>query len=638
MRACGPRATTTGVSGACQEAGEVYTRFAVISEDKIAEIRDRAPIADIIGNYVALKKSGSSLRGLCPFHNEKTPSFYVHPARGFYHCFGCKASGDVFSFLMHVEGKAFPEIARDLAEQTGVQLPVYDAQREAEHQRNKKQSDRLAALVEKATDFYCAQLYEHPDSAIARGEFLDRGISEESARKFRLGYAPHGWDSLARFLDRASASPEDAEEVGLIVSRRSGRGHYDRFRHRLMFPICDVHGKVVAFSGRALSPAPSMEEQKEPPAKYLNSPENPLYHKGDVLYGLHEGRVDIRREDAAVLCEGNFDLVALHQAGFQNAVAPMGTAFTESHARLIKRFAQKVVLLFDGDKAGRKAVREAYSTVTKVGLSAHVVSLPSGADPDSFLREQGEDSLRTRIVSAPTIIEYLIDDAAASVEPNPHAKAEAIAKLGPILAKVESPIERGLYVERVARKFGITDLGLVRRELRRGLGGRGDRPAPRRDAVQQQIATPVSELQLKLISLFVDQPTLIHDEGVEKLPKLLTSPDLRAIFDSILQMVDRQGSLEVTALLDELNDNQLRPWLEAKLAVQEHSIDEARQILVEGVPLLESKNIEHELPRLQQRIVEARRVGDDALAAGLTREFVELTRSAHKLKSNIKQR
>ncbi len=381
-----------------------------------------------------------------------------------------------------------------------------------------------------------------------------------------------------------------------------------------------------------------MEHQKEPPAKYLNSPENQLYHKGEVLYGLHEGRVEIRREDATVLCEGNFDLVALHQAGFQNAVAPMGTAFTEAHAKLIKRFARKVVLLFDGDEAGRKAVREAYTVVRKIGLDAHVVTLPQGADPDSFLREQGEESLRARIVSAPTIIEYLIDDAATTVEPNPHAKADAIAKLGPILAGVESPIERGLYVERVARKFGIADVGLVRRELRRGLGRGGDRPAPRRDAVQQSIATPVSELQSKLISLLIDHPTLVQDESAQKLPKLLTSPDLRAIFDSILRMVDRQGSLDVTALLDELNDNQLRPWLEAKLAVQEHSLEEARQILDQGLPLLERQNIENELPRLQQRIVEARRVGDDALAAGLTREFVELTRSAHKLKSNTKQR
>lgn len=610
----------------------------MISEDKIAEIRERAPIAEVIGNYVALKKSGSSLKGLCPFHNEKTPSFYVHPNRGFYHCFGCKASGDIFSFLMHVEGKTFPEVARDLAEQTGVQLPVYDPQREAEHQRNKKHTERLVSLMERATEYYVAQLDEHPDAEIARTEYLRRGISEEWARKFRLGYAPHGWDSLARFLDRAGASPEDAEAVGLIVARRSGRGHYDRFRHRLMFPIHDVHGRVVAFSGRALQPASSMEEPKEPPAKYLNSPENALYHKGQVLYGLHEGRVEIRRQDAVVLCEGNFDLVALHQAGFQNALAPMGTAFTEAHARLIKRFAQKVTLLFDGDRAGRKAVHEAYGVLNKVGLSAHVVSLPQGADPDSFLREHGSEGMRRQIVSAPTIIEYLIEDAAANVEPNPGAKADAIARLGPILAEVESPIERGLYVERVARKFGISDLDLVRRELRRGLSRGGGRTVARRDAVQQQIAPAVSELQLKLISALIDQPTLMHHEGVQKLPLLLTSPDLRAIFDSILRMVDKQGSLDVTALLDELHDNRLRPWLEAKLAVQEHGVEDARRALDDGLPLLERKSIERELPRLQQRIIEARRVGDDALAAGLTREFVELTRSAHKLKANAKQR
>ncbi len=610
----------------------------MISEDKIAEIRQRAAIADVIGSYVTLKKSGNSLKGLCPFHNEKTPSFYVHPGRGFYHCFGCKASGDIFSFLMHVEGKTFPEIVRDLAEQTGVEIPTYDPEREAEHKQKKKQSERLAAVMEKATAFYRAQLAEHPDAGVARSELAARGISEDAAEEFRLGYAPHGWDTLARHLEREGVSPEDAETVGLIVARRSGRGHYDRFRHRLMFPIADVHGKVVAFSGRALEATASMEPPKEPPAKYLNSPENPLYHKSAVLYGLHEGRVEIRREAAAVLCEGNFDLVALHQAGFKNAVAPMGTAFTEAHARLIKRFSPCVKFLFDGDDAGRKAVREAFAVLTKAGLEAHVVTLPPGADPDSFLREHGVDALRSRIVSAPTIVEHLIDESAARAEPNPHAKAEAIAELGPILAQVESPVERGLYVERVARKFGITDVDLVRRELRRGWGRGRDHAPSRRDAVQQSIATPVSELQSKLISAIIDQPTLILEDDVQTLPQLLTSTDLRAIFDSILRMVDRQGSLDVTTLLDELQDNQLRPWVETRLAVQEHGLEEARKLLDEGLPLLKRKKIEHELPRLQQRIVEARRVGDDALAAGLTQEFVELTRSAHELKSNAKQR
>ncbi len=609
----------------------------MIPEDKIAEIRDRTPIEDVVGDYVNLKRSGTSLKGLCPFHNEKSPSFYVHPHRGFYHCFGCKASGDVFSFLMHVEGKTFPEVARDLAERTGVQLPSYDPQRDAEYQRHKKHSERLASIMEAATDFYAQQLERHPDASIAREMLAQRQISAETAERFRLGYAPHGWDALTGFVADTGCSPADAESVGLIVPRRSGRGHYDRFRHRLMFPITNLHGQVVAFSGRALREAPSMEPPKEPPAKYVNSPESPLYRKGEVLYGLHEGRVEIRREDMAVVCEGNFDLVALHQAGFAYAVAPMGTALTESHAKLLKRFAKKVVLLFDGDAAGRKAAREAHGVFQKLELSTHVATLPAGADPDSFMREQGPETMRTLLMQAPSIIEYLIDDAAASSEGSPRSKADAIAKLAPILAGVESPIERRAYVERVARKFGINDVGLVQRELRRGLGGESRVKVRRREAPARSPKDEIPELQLKLISALLDQPELVQDAETQKLSNLLTSPDLRAIFDTILRMVCKQGSLDAPVFLGELDANSLRPWVEEQLAVQQLSLEDARRVISDGLPRLEQQNIERELPRLQQRIIEARRVGDDTLAAGLTQEFVALSRSAHELKRGSKR-
>lgn len=611
----------------------------MIPEDKIAEIRERAPIAEIIGEYVNLKKSGTSLKGLCPFHNEKTPSFYVHPHRGFYHCFGCKASGDVFSFLMQVEARTFPEVARELAERTGVQLPSYDPERETERQRGKQRTERFARLMDAACDFFAGQLHEHPDAGIPRGMLTERGIDHGSIEAFRLGYAPHGWDGLLRFLERGGWSPEDAEQVGLIASRRSGRGHYDRFRHRLVFPITDLQGRVVAFSGRALPAAPSMEAARETPAKYVNSPESPLYRKGQVLYGLYEGRVAIRREEVAILCEGNFDLVALHQAGFTNAVAPMGTALTEGHAKLLRRFAPTVVLLFDGDEAGRKAVREAYGLLQKVGVDAEVATLPEGTDPDSFIRKQGAEALGALLSNAPTVVEFLIDDAAARAGSNTHAKAETIVGLGPILARVESPIERRAYVERIARRFEVNDIDLVKRELRRGLRGVRNQTSRTRDAVQQSGVKSVSQLQLKLISVLIDQPTLITEKHAEKLAKLLTSQDLRAIFDTILRMVDRHGSLDATALLDDLQANPLRPWVEAKLAIEEHSLAEARTILIDGVPRLEQQHIERELPKLQRRIVEARRTGDEALAAGLTREYVELFQSAHKLKqASTKQR
>lgn len=599
----------------------------MIPEETIAAIRERVPIEELVGEHVTLKKSGASYRGLCPFHNEKTPSFYVHPHRGFYHCFGCQASGDIFSFAMHVEGQTFPEVTRMLAERAGVELPAFDPQLEAEQGRKRAFKERLTALMDAATEFYVRQLSKHANAGIARVELKERGITAKTAKEFRLGYAPSGWDSLLSFLNEQGYSPADAEAVGLIVPRRNSDGHYDRFRHRLMFPITDLHGRVIAFSGRALAPPQGQDDSKEPPAKYINSPESPLYTKGEVLFGLHEARVSIRREGFALLCEGNFDLLALHQAGFSQAVAPLGTAFTEAHAKLLGRFCDQVVLLFDGDAAGRKAAREAHTLVHKAGLSTRVVVLPDGADPDTFLREHGAEALTARVSHAPSGFEYLIDDAAARAGGDAHAKATEIAALGPILAEVDSPIERRLYVERVARKFEVSDLDAVRRELRRGLGRN---PQRSESAARQTQPKAPTGLQSKLISVLLDQPELVGE--AKELSELLTTADLRAIFESILRMVDTRGGMDTAALLADLETNSLRPWVEQRLVMQEYSREDAEQVLRDGVPRLAQQNIERELPLLQRRIVEARREGDDALAAGLTQEFVALSRSAHKLK------
>ncbi|MFW5920655.1 MAG: DNA primase, partial [Polyangiales bacterium] len=440
----------------------------MIPDEKIAEIRERTDIVGLVGEHVRLKRAGASFKGLCPFHSEKTPSFHVHPSRQFFHCFGCHTSGDVFSFLQQLEGRAFPEIARDLAERAGVELEVLDPKEEQRYRRERQRIERLTSLMDAAAGFYVKQLREHPLGKMAREELERRNITMETAEAFRLGYAPHGWDALLAFLRQGGWSPQDAEEVGLIVPRRSGDGHYDRFRHRLLFPITDVHGRIVAFSGRQLDPPPGVDESDQGPAKYVNSPEGPLYKKGEILFGLHEGRVTVRREGWVVVCEGNFDLVALHQAGFENAVAPMGTALTERHVKLLRRFAERVVLLFDGDSAGRRAVREAHPLLQKAGLAAQVVVLPPGDDPDSFLRERGADALRERVDTAPGLVDFMIDDAASEAAGDAHAKAKGVEQLGPVLAVVDNPVERRLYVERVAQRFGIADIEAVRQQLNRG--------------------------------------------------------------------------------------------------------------------------------------------------------------------------
>lgn len=615
----------------------------MIPDDKIAEIRERTDIVALVQEYVPLKRSGASFKGLCPFHSEKTPSFYVHPGRQFFHCFGCQTSGDAVSFLMKIEGRPFPDIVRTLAERSGVELPVMNDREETAYRRARAREERLAAIVDAAAGYYVQQLADHPLASMAREELSRRGIEPRTAEKFRLGYAPHGWDNLVRWLADKGHSIEEAEEVGLVAPRRRGDGHYDRFRHRLLFPICDMQGRIVAFSGRALDP-PEDEplSDRGEGAKYVNSPEGPLYHKGDVLFGLHEGRVTVRREGWCLLCEGNFDLLALHQAGFDNSAAPMGTALTENQAKLLKRFSQRVVLLFDGDKAGRKAAGAAWPVLARAGLSARVVTLPPGDDPDTYLRTHGPETLRSLIDGAPGMVEFLIDDAAADSAGDAHDKAQAIEALGPVVAAVDNPIEARLYVERVARKFGVSDIDAVRQQLRRGV--RASRAGTRRRVdpsaetpMQQRPRAPARRVELHpleadLVGALLSHPSLFVSEDAKKLEKLLTTEELRAIFHSAARMFELRGGVVGPALLAECAGNPAVSWLEERLSVDKYEDeDAAHQALRDGIPRLARQNIERELPRLADQIAAAHRAGDTQRALALTQQRDELFVSAHRL-------
>ncbi len=608
----------------------------MIPDAVIAEIRARVDIVALVGEFVRLKKQGNSHVGLCPFHQEKSGSFYVHPNRHFFHCFGCQASGDVFAFMMRIEGLSFPEVARDLAERAGVELPDSDPVRDAEVRRERQRSDRLASVVDAAAGYFIEQVTAHPLGAMAREAWEARGVSAEIAASFRLGYAPHGWDGLTNHLRTKGHSPSDAEAVGLLVGKKNGSGHYDRFRHRLMFPVSDHQGRIVAFSGRQLDAPPGEEEDEDAKrAKYVNSPESPLFTKGKVLYGLHEGRVPIRRGGWVVVCEGNFDLVKLHQGGFDNAVAPLGTSLTEDHAKLLKRFAERVVLLFDGDAAGGRAVRKSYDVLQKYGLSTQVVTLPPGDDPDTFLTREGNEALQRHIDAAPGIVEHLIDAAAAGAGRDASEKARAIAELGPILMKV-SPVEARLHVERVARKFGVRDVDAVRQQLRRGVRSRKGSRAPAVSKVQPRgrvgpLALPPVEREA--FGALLDVPTLFKTEEAKEFGELLTSPDLRAMFVATARLVEASGGVEAPALLERVREDpalteQAVGWLEGRLALQKYDEAEGQFVLRDALPRMEKKWRERRLATLKDAIVEARRRGDHALAQQLTDERTVLFRGA----------
>ncbi len=614
-------------------------------DETIREVRERTDIVSLIGEYVSLKRAGASFKGLCPFHSEKTPSFHVHPARQFFHCFGCQASGDVFQFVMRIDGRTFPEALRQLAERAGVELPTYDAREGDAARRERDRRERLLAITDSAAGYFVRMLAEHPLAHLARAALEERAMKPSTVATFRLGYAPHGWDGLAAHLTSRGFSLEEAEQAGLVVPRRSGEGHYDRFRHRLMFPISDLHGKIVAFSGRAL-PWPEGEEPAgDPPAKYVNSPEGPLYKKSDLLFGIFEARVALRREGVAILSEGNFDVLAVHQAGFPHVVAPLGTAFTLAQAKLLKRYVSRVVVLFDADGAGRKATRAAAPLLRAAGLLGSVVALPPGEDPDSFLRARGAEALAALIETAPSLLEHLIDAASSEAGADPAERAAAIEALGPLLADVESPIEATLYVERVAQAFQIADLGAVRRQLRRGVRAarEGRRSPPRAEAAapspasgpasssassQASVARAGAEpsqipgIERDLVACFLDQPGAFEGLEPEKFSELLTSREMEAILRAALRLASVAPTFAASSLLDEIERDDVvggpvRRWLEERLAVQTFDAAGARAFLAMAMPLLQKQRIEREQRDLMRRIQQALREGDPDQAAEL---------------------
>jgi DNA primase len=351
-----------------------------IPDDKIEDIRATADIVDVVGDYVQLKKSGSGYKGLCPFHNEKTPSFHVDPNKNLFYCFGCQKGGDVFSFLQEIEGLSFVESARLLAERAGIPLPDDAVDDEAAGE-----VESIYHALRFAARFFYRQLTQSDRGKPALDYLRQRGITPPTIKKFGLGYAPDAWDALLTAAEEKQVDPDVLEKAGLIIERKDGSGHYDRYRNRIIFPIFSHVGKVLGFGGRILD-----DEADQP--KYINSPETRVYDKSRALYGLRQAKRAIRQEEEAILVEGYTDVISLHQAGIEHAVASSGTALTEQQVHTLGRYAKRLVLLYDADEAGARAARRAMDLVLAEELGAYVVELPDGEDPDSFVQSEGVDA------------------------------------------------------------------------------------------------------------------------------------------------------------------------------------------------------------------------------------------------------
>ncbi len=411
-----------------------------IPKEKIEEVRDRASIVQVVNEYVPLTKRGHNHVGLCPFHSEKTPSFTVNEEKKIFYCFGCNATGNVITFLMKKDGLAFPEAVRALASRYGI--TINESKRDVPDER-----EQIYAALRAASEYFSGMLKASAGDP-AKEYLKSRGLTGELAKRFHIGYAPNKWDGLLNFLKGRGIGVEAALKAGLLVKKDKGPGHYDRFRNRVIFPITDVRGRIIGFGGRA------MDDKSLP--KYLNSPESPVFKKGETLFGLAQAKEAVSKEGYVLVVEGYFDLVALHRHGFVNSVATMGTALTTDHIRTLKGYTSSIYALFDSDDAGKKAALRGLNLFLNEDISCRAVLLSQGKDPDEFLKLAGPDALREAIVDAPTLMEFYLSTLRSKVNMTaPEGKKKYFEDALSYLSKIGNLAERGHYATIVASTLGI---------------------------------------------------------------------------------------------------------------------------------------------------------------------------------------
>ena len=588
-----------------------------IPEETLTEIRSRISIVEVISVYVSLRKAGKNHTGLCPFHEEKTPSFSVNDERGFFHCFGCGVGGNAFTFLCKLEGMSFPEAVRRLAVKTGVSLP------QAPDDPQAREYARLSRLNGLAKTYFRHRLLDKAGAA-AQHYMAERGIPTDLAERFQLGYAPAGWNGLVRFLAARKAPLDKAAALGLIGERdgRDGRNRtgaqrwYDKFRQRLMFPITDVTGRPVGFGGR-LIPDPRRDAAGERPLpKYLNSPESALYKKGSLLYGLFQAKEAIRDQGRVLVVEGYTDLLSLVQRGFQETVAVLGTALTLEQLRLLKRFSTDLYIFFDGDDAGRRAATRAFPLCVEVGLTGKGVFLPQGEDPDSFGQAHGREGLEALIDTAPPLEEFYFVQHAPAPTASAFQRAQAAKEAVAVLAPMTDTLARGALLTQVAQRFGVNEEELRRLRPDR-TPQRPDPPAGRQPSGQSGYP---SSAELELIQLMLlDRQVVTHVCERNLIAVFQEWGEVAADIAQAWQQHTPQDpqagrtSIDIGTFLDRLPKG-IADYV-SKMLVEEESEEitaTREQLMWDCIEKIQNVQQKSKRVRLQREIREAEQRGDDA--------------------------
>ncbi len=593
------------------------------------EIKARLNIVELIGSYVQLTKSGVHWKACCPFHQERTPSFMVNEEKNMWHCFGCGKGGDVFAFVMEIEGLEFKEALRMLAERAGVELPEYNSGAAKE---NKEEKDRIFDLLELATKFYEKQLWDGPGKGKILEYLRGRGLSDESIKTFRLGYAPDGWRHMLEFLVDKGYRLDEIEHAGMAIKKEGGNGQYDRFRDRIMFPILDIFGRVIGYSARV---APGGDESQ---AKYINTPETAVYHKSRALYGLYLAKQAMKQAGGAVIVEGNMDVIAMHQAGIGNTVAVSGTALTDEQLTLMKRYGNDLKLFFDMDGAGQKAARKSAEAALEKEMSVTLVAIPSGKDAADMGKESPE-KLRESVAASVPAPRYFLDAVLALHDrTTPEGKRKIVDEYAGFLAVVKNPIERAHWIKELAREIG-TEERIVIGVVNAAFDAKQRRDLPYQPAAK--VEDPIRNahvfgkrselLREELIGLAIAEPlvrTVLDDPSADLETKTWIGQHPLSFF------VIQAGAGDPLSLIEDTAKKQDAARLSFR-ALETPEVANAPEEERSGIMVAMAKRYLEDLTRevtrreklvsLERAIYAARKLGDREAEKGLLAEFVKVS-------------
>jgi DNA primase len=566
-----------------------------IPDDKIAEIRESCNIVHLVSEYVPLKKYGANYKGLCPFHSENTPSFTVSEVKQIFHCFGCNAGGNIFTFLMKFEHLSFPEAAVKLAKKHGIDLPKKDVS--PAQKRLAGEKEQLFTINEHAAAYYSTCLQSRAGER-ARNYLETRNISLEAAGEYRVGYALPSWNGLLTFLKKRGVSLELARTLGLI--KHSKNSLYDCFRDRIIFPIINYNHRVIGFGSRTLG---------TDSAKYINSSDSLIYKKSHSLYGLNVALPSIRKEDSVILVEGNFDLISLHQYGIKNVVATLGTALTIGQIKLLKRFTRNVTIAFDTDEAGIKASIKSLALFLENGISPRILTLAPGVDPDEFIHREKETAFRQKLEQAPPLMEFYIKQVLKRKDSSTtEGSLSIIREMAPLVSKLGDITEKNLYIQKLSQAINVTEQ-VIRTEIATAATPAKPKQSEARDLpLKVSSQNRAEELLLQVIIL---HPEVIPQVKMAQIENDLKDPQLKRLMSFILKCSDTNETIKPDWLINNLEEEPLK-HIVSKLVIKEDGLIDFDKTLHNCIQWIKTTSLKREIELLNTKIREAQAGKDES--------------------------